>query len=87
MKSLIDLFRLAQPQSIDQRSADPPVHGQAISAFKSRDGAAGLRSIDYAASAVFGAIRFDFDAEDFFAGLAIAGDAINAPAANATFEN
>jgi hypothetical protein len=38
-------------------------------------------------SAVFGAIRFDFDAEDFFAGLAIAGGAINAPAAKATFEN
>jgi hypothetical protein len=30
---------------------------------------------------------FDFDAEDFFAGLAIAGDAINAPAAKATFKN
>ena len=30
---------------------------------------------------VCGAIRFDFDTEDFFAGLPIAGDAINAPAA------
>jgi hypothetical protein len=30
---------------------------------------------------VCGLIRFDFDAEDFFAGLPIAGDAINAPAA------
>jgi hypothetical protein len=30
---------------------------------------------------VCGAIRFDVDPEDFFAGLPIAGDAINAPAA------
>jgi hypothetical protein len=30
---------------------------------------------------VCGAILFDFDTEDFFAGLPIAGDAINAPAA------
>jgi hypothetical protein len=30
---------------------------------------------------VCGAVRFDFDIEDFFAGLPIAGDAINAPAA------
>jgi hypothetical protein len=32
-------------------------------------------------SVVCGAVRFDFDIEDFFAGLPIAGDAINAPAA------
>jgi hypothetical protein len=30
---------------------------------------------------VCGAVRFDFDTEDFFAGLPIAGAAINAPAA------
>jgi hypothetical protein len=30
---------------------------------------------------VCGAIRFDFDIDDFFAGLPIAGDAINAPTA------
>jgi hypothetical protein len=30
---------------------------------------------------VCGAVRFDFDAEDFFAGLPITGDAINAPTA------
>jgi hypothetical protein len=30
---------------------------------------------------VCGAIRFDFAIEDFFAGLPIAGDAINAPTA------
>jgi hypothetical protein len=77
----------SQPQLIEQRSADAAVYGQAVSAFKTGEGAAGLRSIDYAATAVFGAIRFDFEAKDFFAGLAIAGDAINAPAAKATFEN
>jgi hypothetical protein len=46
------LLCLSQPQTVEQGSANSPVHGQAISAFKSRDGAAGLRSdnsIDYAA--------------------------------------
>jgi hypothetical protein len=43
--------RLAQPQCVEQRPANPPVYDQAISAFKSRDGATGSRShdsIDYA---------------------------------------
>jgi hypothetical protein len=30
---------------------------------------------------VWGAVRFDFETEDFFADLPIAGDAINPPAA------
>ena len=67
--------------------ANRRVHRQTISAFETGDGAADLRFIYYAASALFEAIRFDFDAEDSFAGLAIAGDASNAPAAKATFEN
>ena len=46
-----DSFRLAQPQPVEQRPANPPVYDQAISAFKSRDGATGSwssDSIDYA---------------------------------------
>src|SRR5438093_5987821 len=44
-------FRLTQSQCVDQRPANPPVYDQAISAFKSRDGATGSwsdDSIDYA---------------------------------------
>jgi hypothetical protein len=44
-------FRLTQPHSVEQRSANPPVYDQAISAFKRRDGATGSwsgDSIDYA---------------------------------------
>src|SRR5215510_2272873 len=43
-------FRLTQPQSVEQRPANPPVYDQAISAFKSRDGATGSWSdcsVDY----------------------------------------
>ena len=42
---------LSYPQSIEERPVNRPVHGHAISAFKSRDGAAGLgpdNSVDYA---------------------------------------
>ena len=45
------LFRLTQPQCVEQRSANPPVHGQAISAFKRRDRrtrAGSDNAIDYA---------------------------------------
>ena len=77
----------SQVNSLSSGRLISAVYGQAVSAFKGRDRATGLRSIDYAASAVFGSIRFDFDAEDFFARLAIAGDAVDTPAAKATFEN
>ena len=43
--------KLTQPQCVEQRPANPPVYDQAISAFKSRDGATGSwsdNSIDYA---------------------------------------
>src|SRR5215813_1537085 len=47
LKSLTDgSFRLTQPQSTEQRPANPPVYDQAISAFKSRDRAAGSWSDD-----------------------------------------
>ena len=39
-------FRLTQPQCVEQRPANPPIYNQAISAFKSRDRATGLRSDD-----------------------------------------
>ena len=45
------LFRLTQPQSIEQRSANSRVYDQPISVFKSRDRATGLwpdDSVDYA---------------------------------------
>jgi len=52
LKSLTDgSFRLTQPQSAKQRPANPPVYDQAISAFKSCNGATRPRShdsIDYA---------------------------------------
>ena len=44
-------FRLTQPQCVEQRPANSRVYDQAISAFKSRDRATGLRpddSVDYA---------------------------------------
>jgi hypothetical protein len=48
---MIILFRLSQPQTVEQGSANRSVHGQAISTFKSRNGAPSLwsnNSIDYA---------------------------------------
>jgi hypothetical protein len=52
VKGLIICSGLSYAQRVEQRSANRSVHRQAISAFKSRNGTAGLRSnnsVDYAA--------------------------------------